>query len=295
MALKRKRSESELVTIFPSPARSESSIESFESPISPSPIYPRVHATPSHLSSRTMKRFRDNRPSEEQIHQRTLNMLYSAQQRNQYPADHETNQSESSPVPAARNTQKSLHSFWNIKSAEPKFPASAPSTDQGMLSPMSCDDCGAGLGASDGAADGMDIDDGYSYGVDHFCEINRQSPTLTHKAPLSLTFISHQQTIAEAIGLATSVIAVAEVTGKAIGLTLKIKSLWREVKNVPTVLLEKAEELQDLDDYLKDAEAQTASSPISKSIINDEIMQKSLRRARAALADIQNTIDGLGL
>ncbi|KXH37043.1 hypothetical protein CSIM01_00105 [Colletotrichum simmondsii] len=101
--------------------------------------------------------------------------------------------------------------------------------------------------------------------------------------------------MAEAIGLATSVIAVAEVTGKAIGLTLKIKSLWREVKNVPTVLLEKAEELQDLDDYLKDAEAQTASSPISKSIIDDEIMQKSLRRARAALADIQNTIDDLSL
>ncbi|KAK0382112.1 hypothetical protein CLIM01_00527 [Colletotrichum limetticola] len=171
MAHKRKRSESELVTLFPSPARSESSIESFESPISPSPIYPRAHATPSHLSSRTMKRFRDNRPSEEQIHQRTLNMLYSAQQHNQYPADagHETNQSEPTPVPATRNTQKSLHSFWNIKSAEPRCPALAPSVDQSALSPMSCDDCGAGLGASDGAADGMDIDDGYSYGVDHSC------------------------------------------------------------------------------------------------------------------------------
>ncbi|KAI3557708.1 hypothetical protein CABS01_07902 [Colletotrichum abscissum] len=171
MAHKRKRSESELVTLFPSPARSESSIESFESPISPSPIYPRAHATPSHLSSRTMKRFRDNRPSEEQIHQRTLNMLYSAQQHNQYPADagHETNQSEPTPVPAARNSQKSLHSFWNIKSAEPRCPASAPSVDQSALSPMSCDDCGSGLGVSDGAAGGMDIDDGYSYGVDHSC------------------------------------------------------------------------------------------------------------------------------
>ncbi|KAK1455547.1 hypothetical protein CMEL01_04307 [Colletotrichum melonis] len=101
--------------------------------------------------------------------------------------------------------------------------------------------------------------------------------------------------MAEAIGLATSVIAVAEVTGRAIGLTLKIKSLWCEVKNVPAVLLEKAEELQDLDDYLKDAETQTASSPVSKSVIDDEIMQKSLRRARAALADIQNTIDDLSL
>ncbi|KAK1494835.1 hypothetical protein CTAM01_08848 [Colletotrichum tamarilloi] len=186
MAHKRKRSESELVTLFPSPARSESSIESFESPISPSPIYPRAHATPSHLSSRTMKRFRDNRPSEEQIHQRTLNMLYSAQQHNQYPADagHETNQSEPTPVPAARNTQKSLHSFWNIKSAEPRCPALAPSVDQSALSPMSCDDCGAGLGASDGAADGMDIDDGYSYGVDHSCGGNEvvQSNDIQWKA-----------------------------------------------------------------------------------------------------------------
>lgn len=98
-------------------------------------------------------------------------MLYSAQQHNQYPADaeHETNQSEPTPVPAACNTQKSLHSFWNIKSAEPRCSASAPFVDQSALSPRSCDDCGAGLGASDGAADGMDIDDGYSYGVDHSC------------------------------------------------------------------------------------------------------------------------------
>ncbi|OHF01137.1 hypothetical protein CORC01_03451 [Colletotrichum orchidophilum] len=176
MALKRKRSASELVALFPSPVRSESSIESFESPISPSRIYPCAHGTPSHVSSRTMKRFRDNRPSEDQIHQRTLNMLYSAQQQNQYinDANNEVNHSEPSPNPAARNTQRSLHSFWNIKSAEPSLSASsAPSVDQAALSPMSCDDCGAGLGASDGAADGMDIDDGYSYGVgaeaDHSC------------------------------------------------------------------------------------------------------------------------------
>ncbi|KAK1636282.1 hypothetical protein BDP81DRAFT_320422 [Colletotrichum phormii] len=173
MALKRKRSASEVVALFPSPARSESSIESFESPISPSFIYPRAHATPSHLSSRTMKRFRDNRPSEDQIHQRTLNMLYSAQQHKQHPADtdHETNQSEPSPAPAARNTQKSLHSFWNIKSAEPSSSASVPSVDQAVLYSTSCDDCGAGLGASHGAADEMDIDDGYnySYAVCHSC------------------------------------------------------------------------------------------------------------------------------
>ncbi|GKT92064.1 LOW QUALITY PROTEIN: ORF21 protein [Colletotrichum tofieldiae] len=168
MAFKRKRSEAELFTSFNSPARSESSIESFESPVSPSPMYPRAYVTPSHLPSRTRKRFRDNRPSENQVHlppiasstfvneneclqttsvtERTLNMLYSAQQQSQHIINqtHDANL-EPSPAPAARNTQKSLHSFWNIKSAAPSLsPSSAPSVDQAVLSPISCDDCGTG-------------------------------------------------------------------------------------------------------------------------------------------------------
>ncbi|GKT41619.1 uncharacterized protein ColSpa_01800 [Colletotrichum spaethianum] len=175
MAFKRKRSESELFTSFNSPARSESSIESFESPISPSPVYPRAYVTPSHLPSRTMKRFRDNRPSENQIHQRTLNMLYSAQQQGQYIINqtHDANL-EPSPAPTSRSTQKSLHSFWNIKSAAPSLsPSSAPSVAQAVLSPISCEDCGTGLGSSDGGMDGMDVDDAYNYGAgfeaDHSC------------------------------------------------------------------------------------------------------------------------------
>ncbi|EGS19351.1 uncharacterized protein CTHT_0048090 [Thermochaetoides thermophila DSM 1495] len=40
-------------------------------------------SVPSHLPSRTLKRFRDNRPPEEEIHQRTLHLLYSAQHRPQ--------------------------------------------------------------------------------------------------------------------------------------------------------------------------------------------------------------------
>ncbi|KDN63485.1 hypothetical protein CSUB01_07575 [Colletotrichum sublineola] len=168
MAFKRKRSESELFASFNSPARSESSVESFDSPVSPSPMYPRAYVAPSHLPSRTMKRFRDNRPSENQIHQRTLNMLYSAQQQTQ----HVTSQAhdadpEPSPNPAAaRITQKSLHSFWSIKTAAPSpDPSSAPSVDCAVLSPISCEDCGTGLGSSDGVADGMDIDDACSYGA----------------------------------------------------------------------------------------------------------------------------------
>ncbi|KAK1983324.1 hypothetical protein LZ30DRAFT_714603 [Colletotrichum cereale] len=169
MAFKRKRSESELFTSFTSPARSDSSIESFDSPVSPSPMYPRAYMTPSHLPSRTMKRFRDNRPSENQIHQRTLNMLYSAQQQTQYASSqaHDADDPEPSPAPAAaRNTQKSLHSFWTINSAAPSpSSSSSPPISRPALSPMSCDDCGTGLGSSDGAADGMDMDDACSYGA----------------------------------------------------------------------------------------------------------------------------------
>ncbi|KAK2046777.1 hypothetical protein LZ31DRAFT_493204 [Colletotrichum somersetense] len=170
MAFKRKRSESDLFTSFTSPARSESSIESLDSPVSPSPMYPRGYVTPSHLPSRTMKRFRDNRPSENQIHQRTLNMLYSAQQQTQ---QHATNQARDAdpepfpgpaPIPAARNTQKSLHSFWTIKSAPPPPSidlSSAPSVNRAAaLFPISCEDCGAGLGSPDG---GMDVDDACGY------------------------------------------------------------------------------------------------------------------------------------
>ncbi|KAK2023767.1 hypothetical protein LX32DRAFT_676403 [Colletotrichum zoysiae] len=172
MAFKRKRSESGLFTSFTSPARSESSIESLDSPVSPSPVYPRAYVTPSHLPSRTMKRFRDNRPSENQIHQRTLNMLYSAQQQAQQHATNQTRDAGPEPFPApapapvsaARNTQKSLHNFWTIKSAPPPpstAPSSAPSVDPAAaLSPISCEDCGAGLGSPDG---GMDVDDACGY------------------------------------------------------------------------------------------------------------------------------------
>ncbi|KAF6808381.1 orf21 protein [Colletotrichum plurivorum] len=126
MALKRKRSASELAAAFNSPARSDSSAESFDFPLSPSLAFPRAFATPSHLSSRTIKRFRDNRPSEEEVHQRTLNLLYSAQQHpEQIPAEPSP---PPAPAPVPRGTQKSLHSFWNIGSSAPRISAASRRT-----------------------------------------------------------------------------------------------------------------------------------------------------------------------
>ncbi|OTA84801.1 hypothetical protein M434DRAFT_400353 [Hypoxylon sp. CO27-5] len=105
MVLKRKRSESELSlsssSAFNSPQRPDhfSSMDLDTSPIRRTSR----GSTPSHLPSRTMKRFRDSRPSDEEIHrkfyewrahhhrchqstslrqpstERTLNMLYTAQ------------------------------------------------------------------------------------------------------------------------------------------------------------------------------------------------------------------------
>ncbi|KAH8906439.1 hypothetical protein BR93DRAFT_752024 [Coniochaeta sp. PMI_546] len=156
--LKRKRSESEFSvssgSTFSSPPRPGSSNFNFggmdagmNSPI-------RYGVTASHLPSRTLKRFRDNRLPEEEIHQNTLKMLYSAQQHHHdQPLHHEQipQQTASQPpfVSLRSPGQRSLHAFWNIPT-----PASVPN----MLPPpiekaalalanchRSCEDCGTRL------------------------------------------------------------------------------------------------------------------------------------------------------
>ncbi|KAF4447448.1 ORF21 protein [Fusarium austroafricanum] len=158
MAHKRKRSVSEYCA-------SPSSVSSFDSPprVSNSITNPFavMAAAPIHLHSRTMKRFRDNRPSEEIIHQRTLNMLYSAQNQHQH-AEFPSEQTQTTPQPTQpESNQQSLHRFWNISSTPS---ASTSNLHQAQLAPSNCDDCGAGLSGGD---DGMDID-GLS-NEDHSC------------------------------------------------------------------------------------------------------------------------------
>ncbi|KAG5657492.1 hypothetical protein KAF25_006056 [Fusarium avenaceum] len=149
MAHKRKRSVSELC---PSP----SSVSSLDSPPRPGNAlinpFAIMAAAPIHLHSRTMKRFRDSRPSAETIHQRTLDMLYSAQNQHQdteVPIEHTQPPSETTQP---ESNQQSLHRFWNISSA----PSTSNSNlNQTQLAPSNCDDCGAGLSGGD---DGMEID-----------------------------------------------------------------------------------------------------------------------------------------
>lgn len=91
--------------------------------------------------------------------------------------------------------------------------------------------------------------------------------------------------MAEGLSLAASVIAVADLTGKTIALTIKLKALWEEVKDVPVTLLEKAEHLQHLEELLDLAEQDAAENYTPAAV------QNAINRARAAKNDVRNTID----
>ncbi|KAL2018757.1 hypothetical protein VTK56DRAFT_463 [Thermocarpiscus australiensis] len=179
MLLKRKRSESELSfgSTFSSPPRPDSSCFNFEAIAAlDAPrtgfLSPRL-STPLHLPSRTMKRFRNNRPPDSEVHRHTLDLLYSAQHRHQ-ESHHEqpqlpTNPSATTPVQIHTQShrgvkQRSLLSFWNLpaNSLAPSSPASpavsspAPGPTHRDVS-TSCEDCGAELGAGEDSAM-MDVD-----------------------------------------------------------------------------------------------------------------------------------------
>ncbi|KAJ0344430.1 hypothetical protein KNSL1_009380 [Colletotrichum chrysophilum] len=79
--------------------------------------------------------------------------------------------------------------------------------------------------------------------------------------------------------------AVADLAGKTISLSVKLKALWDEVKDVPVTLLEKAEYLQHLEELLYLAEQDAAEDATPTAIWN------AINRARAARNDVQNTID----
>ncbi|KAJ4291482.1 hypothetical protein N0V88_006079 [Collariella sp. IMI 366227] len=146
MVLKRKRSDSEmsLASVFSSTQRVENDRFNFDAMAAMDTarrgfFAPRM-ATPSHLPSRTMKRFRDNRPSESEVFQHTMDVLYSAQRQHrddappQSPESAHTQQGFIQPhtLTPNRTQQRSLHSFWN-------FPGpSASSSSPGFISCIIC-------------------------------------------------------------------------------------------------------------------------------------------------------------
>ncbi|KAB5578119.1 hypothetical protein GE09DRAFT_540897 [Coniochaeta sp. 2T2.1] len=180
--LKRKRSESEFSlssnSTFSSPPRPGSSNFNFGG-MDSAPI--RYGVAPSHLPSRTLKRLRDNRLSEEQIHQNTLNLLYSAQQQqhhhhnpaaqsSQHPEQHLSSSSTipSQPQPpSSSSNQRSLHAYFNIPTPSPSSCADAnllpPPIEKAALALANthpeCEDCGTRIPTTED--EGMMDIDGY--------------------------------------------------------------------------------------------------------------------------------------
>lgn len=150
--LKRKRSESELSATssqFSSPPRpSDHGYNTFPTLMdTDSPLSRSIHSTmPSYLPSRTMKRFRNNRPSDEEVHQHTLGLLYQGALQPRpvrapaFPGPL-CNPAISTPR-KSKEQQASLHRFFSISSSEPS--SEAPSLPS-IADPQNCEDCGASI------------------------------------------------------------------------------------------------------------------------------------------------------
>ncbi|KAI9899302.1 hypothetical protein N3K66_005763 [Trichothecium roseum] len=164
MILKRKRSGSELSTSASSTPPRGGGNNQITMSMDMSP-------PSSLLNSRTMKRFRNGRPSDDEVHQRTLNLLYSAQHGGGAALQHQSGaaaalqqfpQCQPQQQPSVQQQQQQqqqqqenqgLHRFWNINSAPP-VQGSAMTQAPTFERPAACEDCGAGLD------DGMDVDGG---------------------------------------------------------------------------------------------------------------------------------------
>ncbi|PHH66250.1 hypothetical protein CDD81_7843 [Ophiocordyceps australis] len=92
-----------------------------------------------HLPSRTMKRFRNSRPSEQQVHEHTLGLLYSAQR--QPRGISPIAEPQQSPR-VDDSAQQTLHHFWTIRSVPSRAPLSVVPVEQ-----TTCHDCGADMAA----------------------------------------------------------------------------------------------------------------------------------------------------
>ncbi|KAF2877139.1 hypothetical protein BDV95DRAFT_601553 [Massariosphaeria phaeospora] len=107
----------------------------------------------SDLGCRTRKRVRDNRPDEREVHEHTINKLFSAQRTHPQPIL----LAPPSPPPPQPKVQKStLHSFWNLPAPPVQAPAVPILLDRHISTTAPrCEDCEAPL-REDG--DSMDID-----------------------------------------------------------------------------------------------------------------------------------------
>ncbi|KAH6681036.1 hypothetical protein F5X68DRAFT_234155 [Plectosphaerella plurivora] len=90
--------------------------------------------------------------------------------------------------------------------------------------------------------------------------------------------------------VAAGVIAVVQVTGQAVVLTLKIKQLWAEVRNAPQEVQDLLDEIELTSLLLQDIERQTEQRGMPVGLASASIMQHT-QRAHQALESTADLLD----
>lgn len=97
--------------------------------------------------------------------------------------------------------------------------------------------------------------------------------------------------MAEAIGLASSVIAITNVAFKAGSAYLKIIRLLDEMKQVPTELRLKADRVRFIEEFLFYAEDTLSKTPLPSSAWSPILLQEQLSKCHAILSDVRGMVD----
>ncbi|KAF4434247.1 hypothetical protein CFRS1_v013309 [Colletotrichum fructicola] len=97
--------------------------------------------------------------------------------------------------------------------------------------------------------------------------------------------------MAEAIGLASSVIAITDVAFKAGSAYLKIIRLLDEMKQVPTELRLKADRVRFFEEFLFYAEDNLSKNPLPSSAWSPTLLQDQLSKCHTILSDVREMVD----
>ncbi|CAI0643719.1 unnamed protein product [Colletotrichum noveboracense] len=97
--------------------------------------------------------------------------------------------------------------------------------------------------------------------------------------------------MAEAIGLASSVIAITDVAFKAGSAYLKIIRLLDEMKQVPTELRLKADRVRFIEEFLFYAEDNLSKNPLPSSAWSPTLLQDQIGKCYTVLSDVRDMVD----
>ncbi|KAI8161998.1 hypothetical protein KHU50_008016 [Colletotrichum sp. SAR 10_65] len=101
--------------------------------------------------------------------------------------------------------------------------------------------------------------------------------------------------MAEAVGLAASVIAIAEITAKIGISSMKLKKLWEDLQNVPERLKDLVEEMEFWRSMMRQIEKQirASSSSVHQQLLEDLNLRAACGRCRSALDSLAHFVETL--